>query len=196
MRALRVSFVGELGYELHIPNELCTKVYNTVMSTGATMGLRNAGYRALYSLSGEKGYHLWGFDLRSSDTPVEANLGFVCRSNGEYNGKSVIDEQKKEGVRQRLVFLKSDKQLPIWGLEGIYRNGEPVGHLRRAQYGYSLDRWIGQAYLKRKDNGVIDVDFIKAGEYEIDIMGKRHPIECLLRSSFDPKGKRILGDYN
>ncbi|XP_037949767.1 sarcosine dehydrogenase, mitochondrial [Teleopsis dalmanni] len=196
VRVLRVSFVGELGYELHVPKEDCSAVYQSLMETGKADDLRNAGYRALYSLSSEKGYHLWSFDLRPDDTPIEAGLGFTCRKNGEYKGKAAIDKQRSEGIRRRLVYLTLKEQVPIWGLEGVYRNGEPIGILRRAEYAYALKKSLGQAYVQTKNNDIIDNKFITSGEYEIDILGKRYKADCHLRSPFDPEGKRILGIYN
>jgi len=111
VRLLRVSFVGELGYEIHVPKESCVEVYNALMNAGSPNGLRNAGYRSLYSLSSEKGYHLWGFDLRSDDTPIEANLSFTCRKTGTFKGKEVIMNQKSNGINKRLVFLTIDDQV-------------------------------------------------------------------------------------
>lgn len=195
-RLLRVSFVGELGYELHIPKEVCEAVYHLVMEAGASERLRNAGYRSLYSLSSEKGYHLWGFDLRSDDTPIEANLGFTCRQKGNYKGKDIIDKQRKDGIHKKLVFFTLNDQVPLWGLEAVYRNGEIVGHLRRGDYGYTLHKPIGQCYMKRPDGKTINAEYIKNGQYQIEIMGKLYDATCHLRSPFDPKGLRIMGDYS
>ncbi|XP_017094306.2 sarcosine dehydrogenase, mitochondrial [Drosophila bipectinata] len=195
LRLLRVSFVGELGYELHVPKKDCAAVYQNLMKAGAGQDLRNAGYRSLYSLSSEKGYHLWSFDLRPDDTPLEAGLGFTCRKNGDYRGKAAIDRQRAEGVKKRLVYLTLQDQVPIWGLEGVYRNGQPVGILRRAEYAYTLGKSLGQAYIARPDGQIIDTDYIKSGEYEVDILGRRYRADCHLRSPFDPTGQRVLGNY-
>ncbi|XP_058460300.1 sarcosine dehydrogenase, mitochondrial isoform X2 [Malaya genurostris] len=195
VRVLRVSFVGELGYELHIPEESCNDVYNALMKAGYKDGLRNAGYRALYSLSSEKGYHLWGSDLRSDDTPVEANLGFTCRKHGDYQGRVVVERQLQNGVNKQLAFFTLNEQVSIWGLEAVYRNGELVGHLRRGEYGYTLHKPIGQAYVTRKDGDYVTNEYIKSGRYQIEIMGKLYNAECHLKSPFDPKGERILGIY-
>ncbi|KAH8277859.1 hypothetical protein KR018_008772 [Drosophila ironensis] len=195
LRLLRVSFVGELGYELHVPKRDCVSVYRQLMKAGASQDLRNAGYRSLYSLSSEKGYHLWSFDLRPDDTPLEAGLGFTCRKNGEYRGKSAIEKQRAEGVKKRLLYLTIQEQVPIWGLEGVYRNGQPVGILRRAEYAYTLGKSLGQTYISRPDGRVIDTDYIRSGEYEVDIMGKRYRADCHLRSPFDPTSQRVLGNY-
>ncbi|KAH8401506.1 hypothetical protein KR009_005929 [Drosophila setifemur] len=195
LRLLRVSFVGELGYELHVPKKDCVSVYRNLMKAGAGQDLRNAGYRSLYSLSSEKGYHLWSFDLRPDDTPLEAGLGFTCRKSGEYRGKAAIEKQRAEGIKKRLVYLTLQDQVPIWGLEGVYRNGEPIGILRRAEYAYTLGKSLGQAYISRPDGQIIDADYIKGGEYEVDILGKKYRADCHLRSPFDPTGQRVLGNY-
>lgn len=195
VRVLRVSFVGELGYELHIPAESCNDVYNALMKAGYKDGLRNAGYRALYSLSSEKGYHLWGYDLRSDDTPIEANLEFVCKKRGDYQGRLVIDRQLQNGVNKKLAFFTLNEQVPLWGLEAVYRNGELMSHLRRGEYGYTLLKPIGQAYVTRKDGDYVTDEYIRSGRYQIEIMGKLYNAECHLRSPFDPKGERILGNY-
>lgn len=198
VRLLRVSFVGELGYELHVPREYCAQVYKTLMKVGGKYNLRNAGYRALYALSSEKGYHLWSFDLRPDDTPVEAGLEFTCRKTSKttYKGQQSIQQQQANGIRKRLVYLTLDDQVPIWGLEGVYRNGEAVGFLRRAEYAYYLRKPFAQAYIQRLDGQMVDVDYIQSGNYEIDILGERYKAECHLRSPFDPEGKRIKGIYN
>lgn len=195
LRLLRVSFVGELGYELHVPKQDCVAVYKSLMAAGAAQNLQNAGYRALYALSSEKGYHLWSYDLRSDDTPLEAGLGFTCRKQGDYRGRAAVDRQRLEGVKRRLVYLTLQDQVPIWGLEGVYRNGEPVGILRRAEYAYTLGKSLGQAYITRTDGQVVDVEYLKSGHYEIDILGKRYKADCHLRSPFDPSGQRVLGNY-
>ncbi|EDW48356.1 GM19952 [Drosophila sechellia] len=196
LRLLRVSFVGELGYELHVPKKDCAAVYRSLMKAGAGQDLRNAGYRSLYSLSSEQGYHLWSFDLRPDDTPLEAGLGFTCRKTGaDYRGKAAIEKQRAEGLKKRLVYLTLRDQVPIWGLEGVYRNGEPVGILRRAEYAYTLGKSLGQTYVSRPDGQIIDADYIRNGEYEVDILGKKYRADCHLRSPFDPTGQRVLGKY-
>lgn len=195
VRALRVSFVGELGYELHVPKSSCVDVFNAVMSAGGALGVRCGGYRALYALSCEKGYHLWGTDLRSDDTPIEANLGFTCRKKGEYQGKSVVEEQRFHGVHKRLVYLTIDDQLPLYGLEAVYRNGVIVGHLRRGEYGFYLQKPVGLAYISRPDGEVVDNEFITSGSYEIESLGRVFKAKCHLRSPFDVAGKRVLGIY-
>ncbi|XP_055386933.1 sarcosine dehydrogenase, mitochondrial-like [Condylostylus longicornis] len=182
IKILRVSFVGELGFELHIPQSYCSEIYKYLMRIGKQFGLKNAGYRALYSLSSEKGYHLWGFDLRPDDTPVEANLAFTCKREIPYRGKKVVDEQRKTGVKKKLIYLTLDEHIPLWGLEGVYRNGNPIGFLRRGEYAYTLGKSIGQLYLERRDGLKIDDEYINAGHYEIDSMGRFLEATCHLKS--------------
>ncbi|XP_022914521.1 sarcosine dehydrogenase, mitochondrial [Onthophagus taurus] len=195
-RAMRISFVGELGYELHIPVASCIPIYNKLTEAGASFDMRHAGYRALYSLSCEKGYHLWNHDLRSDDNPVEANLGFVCRKEGSYIGKDKVDKMKTEGIKKRRVFFTiPDKRVAVYGLETIWRDDVIVGFLRRGEFGYHLDCSIGMGYIEHPKGKVVDEEFLKKGNYEIEVMGQRYPAILHVRSPFDPKNQRMLGHY-
>lgn len=141
---------------------------------------------------------MWGFDLRSDDTPVEANLGFLCRKDGiTYKGKSVVQQQQQDGIHKRLVYLTlREKGVPLWGLEAVYRDNEIVGHLRRGEWAYTLDCALGQCYIKRRNSDKpINIDYIKSGKYQIEVMGKLYDADIHLRSPFDPKGRRIMGEY-
>ena len=101
--AARISFVGEFGWELHVPTQSLLHVYRALMEAGQSSGLRNAGYRAIDSLSLEKGYRHWHGDLRSDDTPQEAGLAFTCQLSKEFLGRDVVMRQKKEGITKRLA---------------------------------------------------------------------------------------------
>lgn len=105
VRALRITFVGELGWELHIPYDSCVRVYEAIIEAGKKFGIVNGGYRALDSLSAEKGYKHWHQDLRHDDTPLEAGLGFTCKlkSDTPFLGREALERQKAEGLRKRLV---------------------------------------------------------------------------------------------
>lgn len=144
------------------------------------------------------------------DTPLEANLGFVCRRTAtsptsdtgvgskrfdSYKGQSAIERQRAEGLRKRLVTLELDDQVPLWGLEGVYRNGEAVGYLRRADYAYSLDKMLGRAYIRQPCGSLITNEYLQSGSYEVDVMGTRHAARLRLRSPFDPENRRLHGDY-
>lgn len=129
------------------------------------------------------------------DTPIEANLGFTCRKSGNYNGKEAIEKQRINGINKRLVYLTLDEKVPLFGLEGVYRNGVPVGHVRRAEYGYSLDKMVGKVFVKHPENKTVDAAFLKTGKFEIEVLGRKYAATCHLKSPFDPENKRIMGDY-
>lgn len=123
-------------------------------------------------------------------------MGFTCRKDGiTYKGKDIVQRQQQCGVYKRLVYLTLKDRIPLWGLEAVYRNGEVVGHLRRGEWAYTLDSALGQCYIKRSDKA-IDINFIKSGKYQIEAMGKLYDADIHLRSPFDPKGLRIMGEYN
>ncbi|CAB3237045.1 unnamed protein product [Arctia plantaginis] len=190
-RALRVTWSGELGWELHVPSSHAIPVYRAL---SRTKGLKNAGWRALTSLSLEKGYHLWNADLRTDDNPIEAGLGFTCRKEGDYIGNEFVTKARKNGVTKKYAYFTLDDKVAIFGQEAIFRNGEPVGYLRRGDYAFYLDKPVGVGYITNK-GAKVTKDFLKDGEYEIEVMGQRHKATLHLKSPFDPNGQRILGNY-
>lgn len=197
VRAMRLSFVGELGWELHIPKDACLPVYNAVMAAGAKHGIINSGYRAIDSLSIEKGYRHWHADLRPDDTPLEAGLAFTCKlkSSIPFQGRERLERQKEEGLRRRIVCFTIDEKVPMFGLEAVFRNGVPVGHLRRSDYGFFIDKTIGYGYIRNPDGGVVGADFIKSGEFTLERMGVTYKAKAHLKSPFDPENKRVKGVY-
>ncbi|XP_052753764.1 sarcosine dehydrogenase, mitochondrial [Galleria mellonella] len=190
-RALRVGWSGELGWELHIPSSHAIQIYKALKTA---KGLQNAGWRALTSLSAEKGYHLWNADLRTDDNPIEANLGFTCRENGEYIGNEHVAKARSNGVSKKYAYFTLDDKVAIYGQEAVFRNGEPVGHLRRGDYAYYLDKPIGIAYITNKGLEVTG-KYLTDGNYEIEVMGTKYRANLHLKSPFDPTGQRILGNY-
>lgn len=197
VRAMRLSFVGELGWELHIPKDSCLPVYHAVMAAGAKHGIINSGYRAIDSLSIEKGYRHWHADLRPDDTPLESGLAFTCKmkSSIPFQGRDRLEKQKEEGLRRRIVCLTIDEKVPMFGLEAIFRNGVPIGHLRRSDYGFFVDKTIGYGYIRNPDGGVVSADFIKSGEFTLERMGVTYKAKAHLKSPFDPENKRVKGIY-
>ncbi|XP_063973708.1 sarcosine dehydrogenase, mitochondrial [Diachasmimorpha longicaudata] len=196
VRAFRLSFVGELGYELHIPSQSCEKVFKALMEAGKVYGMKLAGFRAMYSLSCEKGYHLWNCDLRMDDNPVEAGLGYVCRRQGEYNGKKAVEKLRNSGVTKKMVHLHVKSPVRLWGLEAVYRDDEIVGYLRRGDYSYVYNNSIGHAYISNPSSDKVTKQFLESGKYEVEVMGTRYPAEVFLHSPFDPENKRLLGNYS
>ncbi|XP_011689604.1 PREDICTED: sarcosine dehydrogenase, mitochondrial [Wasmannia auropunctata] len=195
VHVFRLSFVGELGFELHIPRSSCEKVYKALMECGKKYDMKLAGFRALYSLSCEKGYHLWGSDLRIDDNPIEAALEIVCRKNGKYLGKASVEQCRKNGIKKRLVHLHTTDEIPLWGMESVYRNDQLVGYLRRAEQGYTFKKNIGQAFITAPNGQNVTKEFLETGTYQIAARRKKYPAKMYLESPFDPQNKRLLGVY-
>ncbi|XP_066222856.1 sarcosine dehydrogenase, mitochondrial [Saccopteryx leptura] len=197
VRAMRLSFVGELGWELHIPRASCVPVYQAVLTAGAKHGLVNAGYRAIDSLSIEKGYRHWHADLRPDDSPLEAGLAFTCKlkSTTPFLGREALERQRAAGLRRRLVCLTVDEKVPMFGLEAIWRNGQVVGHVRRADFGFTIDKTLAYGYIRDPSGRPVSPDFVKSGDYSLERMGVSYPARVHLKSPFDPDNKRVKGIY-
>ncbi|MCV9944933.1 MULTISPECIES: FAD-dependent oxidoreductase [unclassified Rhizobium] len=192
VRALRITYVGELGYELHIPIEYATTVYDVLMASGGELGLVNAGYRAIESCRLEKGYRAWGSDIGPDHTPVEAGLGWAVkmRKNIPFRGREAIDQQLSGGVKKRLAcFIPEDADAVLLGRETIYRNGKRVGWLSSGGFGYTLGKPIGYGYVRNPD-GVTE-DFVLSGTYELDVARERIPCKVSLSPLYDPDMARV-----
>ncbi|XP_045326230.1 sarcosine dehydrogenase, mitochondrial isoform X3 [Leopardus geoffroyi] len=197
VRAMRLSFVGELGWELHVPKPACVAVYQAVMAAGTKHGLVNAGYRAIDSLSIEKGYRHWHADLRPDDSPLEAGLAFTCKlkSAVPFLGREALEKQRAEGLHRRLVCFTVDEKVPMFGLEAIWRNGQVVGHVRRADFGFAVDKTLAYGYIRDPSGQSVTLDFVKSGDYALERMGVAYPARAHLKSPFDPDNKRVKGIY-
>ncbi|XP_035753538.1 sarcosine dehydrogenase, mitochondrial [Egretta garzetta] len=197
VRAMRLSFVGEMGWELHVPKADCVKVYQAVMEAGARHGITNAGYRAIDSLSIEKGYRHWHADLRPDDTPLEAGLAFTCKlkSSIPFLGREAVEAQKAKGIFRRLVCFTTEEKVPMFGLEAVWRDGEVVGHIRRADFGFAIDKTIAYGYIRDPAGGPVSLDFVKSGSYQLERMGVSYPARAHTKSPFDPDNKRVKGFY-
>ncbi len=191
VRALRVTYVGELGWELHLPVEYADTVYDALMQAGAAHGLVNAGYRAIESLRLEKGYRAWGSDIGPDHTPDEAGLGWAVRLNkGDFIGRGAVAAQRAEGVKKRLAcFTVEDPGVVLLGRETIYRNGERVGWLTSGGFGYTIGKSIGYGYV-RNEAGV-DADYLAAGDYELEVATLRIPARFEPTALYDPTMARI-----
>ncbi|KAJ8919613.1 hypothetical protein NQ315_002235 [Exocentrus adspersus] len=194
-RVLRISYIGELGYEIHIPFASCVPVFNKVIDAGRGFELKHAGFRALDSLGCEKGYHLINKDLRIDDNPVEAGLTRFCRKDGQYLGKQAVERVKQEGVKKKRVFFTLQEPVALYGYETIWRDDDVVGFLRRGDYGFSLDSSIGIGYVEHPKGKTVDSEFLKSGSYQIEVRNKKFPATLFLNSPFDPTNQRIFGRY-
>jgi 4-methylaminobutanoate oxidase (formaldehyde-forming) len=193
VKALRVTYVGELGWELYVPTEFTLHVFDMLMEAGVEVGLKPAGFQVLNTLRLEKAYRDYGYDMDNTDTPLEADLGaFVDLDKpGGFIGKEALLRQKEEGIlTHRLVqFLLQDPEPLLYGSEPIYRNGEWVGTLASGGYGHTLGGAVGLGSI-RNEAGVTD-EYVNSGTYEIEVAGVRYPAQASLRPLYDPKGERV-----
>ena len=193
--ALRVSYAGELGWELFIPTEAAAAIYDSIVAAGADFGLAQAGTYASNSLRMEKGFRAWGHDITPMETPLEAGLGFAVRFGKEvpFIGRDALLRQRDEGVHRRMVMFTMDEG-EHWPVvrEPIRRDGDVVGHLTSAGYGYSVGKMVAMGFV-RNGGDPVDADFVNSGSYDIDIAGDRIPAEASLAAPYDPKGARARG---
>jgi 4-methylaminobutanoate oxidase (formaldehyde-forming) len=192
VRALRVTYVGELGWELHLPVEYATTVFEALMAAGREHGLRPAGYRAIESVRLEKGYRAWGSDIGPDHTPDEAGLGWAVklRKNIDFKGRAAVEAQRSGGVRKMLAcFVVDAPDVVLSGRETIYRNGRRVGWLTSGGYGYTIGKSIGYGYVR--DPGGVDAAHVLSGEYELEIATERVPCSVQLAPLYDPEMARI-----
>ena len=192
LRALRVSYVGELGWELHVPVEFAAMVYQRLMAAGEEYGIVNAGYRAIESLRLEKAYRAWGGDIGPDYNPFEAGLGWAVDlvSGKDFIGRAAILEQRQRPLARSLAgFRLPGRDVVLLGRETIYRDGERVGWLSSAGWGYTLGVNIGLGYVRNKAG--VDRDYLLAGRYELEIAGERHPCELQLQALYDPEMRKI-----
>jgi 4-methylaminobutanoate oxidase (formaldehyde-forming) len=190
-RAVRITYVGELGWELHVPTEQASLLYETLMSAGKDLGVANAGHYAINSLRLEKGYRAWGAELSPDDSPLEAGLAFALDWTKPFIGREALLKQKEGPLKRQLViFILEDPGPMLWGSEPIYRNGHPVGYTTSGSYGHSVGAGIAMGYVNNSEG--INADLIKFGRFEIGVSGERLPARACLRPPYDPGRKRIL----
>lgn len=190
--ALRVTYVGELGWELHVPVEFAQVLYDALMAAGTPHGIGNAGYRAIESLRLEKGYRVWGSDINPDHTPLEAGLGFAVKlkTDVDFLGRAALEQQKKDGLAKRLAcFTVDDPDVILLGRETIYRDGERVGFLSSAGWGHTVEQNIGYGYVRNAAG--VSRDFVVSGSYELEVATERVPAAVHLGALFDPKMTRI-----
>jgi glycine cleavage system aminomethyltransferase T/glycine/D-amino acid oxidase-like deaminating enzyme len=191
VRALRITYVGELGWELHVPTESLVSVYEALFAVGQPFCLADAGYRAIESLRLEKGYRAWAADIGPDHTPIEAGLGWTVklRSNRDFRGRAAVAAQARDGVSKLLAgFTLSDPSVMLWGRETILRDGARVGWLSSAGFGHTVGRPIGYGYVRHPG---VSADWLRAGRYELEVAGDRHPAEPHLEPLYDPGMARV-----
>ncbi len=194
----RITYVGELGYELNIPAEQAVHVYDRILEAGREVGLVHAGLKALGSLRMEKAYRDYGHDIDNTDDPFETGLGFAVdlKAPGDFIGKEPSLEKKAQGPafnRRLLQILVKDPEPMLYHAETVLRDGKAVGYNRAGSYGFTLGGAVGLAMIEAGEP--VNRAYLKGGEWEVDIAGKRYPLKVALpaRPLYDPKSKRVRG---
>jgi 4-methylaminobutanoate oxidase (formaldehyde-forming) len=176
---VRITYVGELGYELYIPAEQATHVYDRIVEAGREFGLVHAGLKALGSLRLEKGYRDYGHDLDNTDGPYEAGLGFALDLNkpGGFIGKEAVLANKAKGplTRRLIQVLVKDPEPLMYHAEVVRHDGVAVGYVRAASYGHTLGGAVGLVMVEPKVPVPVNDDYLKSGKWEVDIAGKCYP---------------------
>ena len=191
--AMRVSYTGELGWELHVPAEFAVGVFEEILAVGSDFGLRLAGTAAMGSLRIEKGFRSWGHDIGPHDTPLESGLGFAIRfdKKGGFIGREALLRQRDAGLSRRLLsFVFEDAAAFPNHHEPIYRNGEKCGSLSSATFGHSLGRAVALGWIK--GGSMTDADIL-GDKFEAEIAGKRWKVTPSPAAPFDPRGLRMKG---
>ena len=192
VRALRVSYVGEFGWELHTPVDGAGALFDALMAAGSAHGIRPAGYRAIESLRLEKGYRAWGADITPTDSPFEAGLGWAVKlkSGIGFLGRETAAAVAAASLKKRLVGLSvADPAAVLVGRETILRDGVPVGYLTSGGWGYTVERNIGYGYV-RNPEGVGEA-WLRAGRYALVVAGDEHPADLHLEPLYDPGNTRL-----
>jgi heterotetrameric sarcosine oxidase gamma subunit len=192
VRASRITYVGELGWELYVPTEFAAETYDALQEAGADLGLRDAGYYALESLRLEKAYRAWGRELTTDDTPLEAGLGFAVRFDKatSFIGRDALLAQKGAPLTKRLItFVLDDPMAFPLGDEPIWSDGRIVGSTTSAAFGHSLGRAVAMGYVRRAEG--VGADYLRDARFEIEIGADRAAAGATLRAPYDPEGLRI-----
>ena len=192
VRALRVTYVGELGFELHAPSEYALTVYDALVAAGAPFGLAHAGYRAIESLRLEKGYRAWGADIGPDHTPLEAGLGFALKLEGEqpFLGRDALERQRHEGLKKRLCgFTVDDPAVVLLGRETISARRRAGRLADLGRFRLHDRQGIGYGYVRNPAG--VDLDDLRSGRYELEVATERVPATLHLRPLYDPLMVRV-----
>ena len=195
-RAHRISYVGELGWELYVPVDMARHVFDTLMARGAEVDLRLCGTHALDSCRMEKAYRHYGHDIASTDHVLEAGLGFAVKLDkakgrfGDFLGREAVLQRKQAGLSRRLVqFLLADPRPLLYGNEAILRDGRVVGYLTSGAYGHHLGAAVGLGYVACTPSE--SAAELLASSYAIEVAGEQVPARASLEPLYDPKSARV-----
>jgi 4-methylaminobutanoate oxidase (formaldehyde-forming) len=191
-RAARISYVGELGWELYVPSEAALPLYDRIREAGNGLGLKNAGSFAMAGLRIEKGYCAWGHDIGPDDTPLQAGMGFATKlsSNTYFNGRPALERQKIDGVKRRRILLRvDDPDVVLMGLEPILVDGKILGYTTSAAFGHTVGRSVAIGYIQLGGRTIKDI--VANGQFEVEAALNRHSAMASLKPLHDPTGARL-----
>jgi sarcosine dehydrogenase len=192
VRALRVTYVGELGWELHMPIQAIGDVFDALMAAGEPLGLRPVGYRALESLRLEKGYRAWGSDITPNDTPFDAGLGWAVKLKGnlDFLGRAALEAKQGKPLTKMLVGFTTEREdVVLVGRETILRDGKFAGYLTSGGYGYTIMKPIGLGYVRNTDG--VDENYVMSGKYELVVAQERVKATAHLKPMYDPANAKV-----
>ena len=192
VRALRVTYVGELGWELHMPISSTGDVFDAIMAAGGAFGIVPVGYRALESLRLEKGYRAWSSDITPNDTPLHAGLGWAVKmkTNLAFMGREALERTMDFPLAKMLgVFTTEREDIVLSGRETILRDGKIAGYLTSGGYGYTVGRPIGLGYVRNAEG--VDEDYLRKGNYELVVANEIVKANLHLEPLYDPKNERV-----
>jgi 4-methylaminobutanoate oxidase (formaldehyde-forming) len=191
VRAARVTYVGELGWELYMPTEFARGVFDALLEAGAPFDLKLAGLHALDSCRIEKAYRHWGHDIGDEDTPLEAGLMFAVKfDKGDFIGRDALLRRRDRGAERRLMqFLLSDPEPLLYHDEPIWAGGRMVGRTTSGAYGHTLGGAVALGYVAGGKDAIADL--MADARFEIEVAGRRFPATASLLPIYDPKGLRI-----
>ena len=190
---VRITYLGELGYELYVPTEQATHVYDRLVHAGQPLGLRHAGLKALASLRMEKGYRDYGHDIDNTDSVLEAGLGFAVdlKKPGGFLGRDAVVAKKAEGplTRRIVQILVKDPKPLLFHAEVVRRNGKALGYIRAASYGHTVGGAVGLMMVEAREP--VTQAYLDAGTWEVEIAGRSYPAIASMKPLYDPENKRI-----
>ena len=190
---VRITYLGELGYELYVPTEQATHVYDRIVEAGKHVGLQHAGLKALASLRMEKGYRDYGHDIDNTDSVLEAGLGFAVdlKKLGGFMGKEAVLAKKASGplTRRIVQILVKDPEPMLFHAEVVKRDGKVVGYIRAASYGHTLGGAVGLMMVEAGEP--VSAAYFESGTWEVDIAGKTYPAIASMKPLYDPASEKV-----
>jgi 4-methylaminobutanoate oxidase (formaldehyde-forming) len=188
---VRITYLGELGYELYVPTEQATHLYDRVVAAGPAYDLRHAGLKSLASLRMEKGYRDYGHDIDNTDSVLEAGLGFAVSYDHDFIGRTAVEAKKAEGplTRKLVQVLLTDPEPLLFHAEPVLRDGKPVGYVRAASYGHTLGGAVALAMVEGGEP--VTGAWCDAAEWQVEVAGRMVPARASLKPLYDPANLKI-----